>query len=58
MANSSCNGCMERRVGCHSACKKYAEFRMQVAEEREAERRAKQLDRLGESLSAKGTRRR
>lgn len=51
MGNSGCKECSERHPGCHSACPKYLEFKKRVAEERESERRIKQANRLGASLS-------
>lgn len=52
MANSNCKDCKDRHPGCHDSCPKYAEFRKQVEEEREAERIVKQKELYGRKLTS------
>ena len=44
MGMSPCKDCEERHVGCHSKCEKYAEFRKEVNEKREALREQQKLE--------------
>lgn len=44
---SPCKNCFERHIGCHDGCPKYAAFKAALQLERDAEIRAKTLDRYG-----------
>ena len=40
--STPCKDCAERDVGCHSACTRYVEYKMQVDASREDRRRQKE----------------
>ncbi len=42
--SNACYGCKDRFVGCHATCPKYAEFRKELEEIRESEKRQATLD--------------
>ena len=39
-----CYGCTERRVGCHSSCEKYAQYRAWVDKKHEEEYKIKAME--------------
>lgn len=42
----SCLNCEKRRVGCHSSCEEYAEFKRHFSEQKEIKRKQKELQNI------------